>query len=72
VVGIAYGYYFNQPEIIQYSILAFIGLEGAADVTGRYAANRYAVPAQLEQKTQLIQSGDLADDNSERVIRPGL
>lgn len=56
-------------------IITLIGIyvagEGTADVVQRYAQNKYAVPAQIQQTTQQNIFGDAADDNKPKVIQPG-
>lgn len=54
------------------AVCAYIGVEGLADIVGRFAEMKYKVPAQIEQKTQLFQSGDLGDDADKSIITPGL
>lgn len=53
------------------TILAYLGVEGGADIVRGYANNKYAVPATIDQQTQLINSGDLELNNVPKVIVPG-
>lgn len=49
----------------------YIGVEGLADIVGAFAKFKYQVPAQIDQQTQLINSGDLEIDKTPKVIVPG-
>lgn len=56
------------------TIITYLAAEGSSDVVGAYASNKYAIPAKIEQKTQLIASGDMEFDNEDskpKVIVPG-
>lgn len=53
------------------TIITYITLEGGADVMGSYARNKYAVPAQIEQTTQLKIAGEFDDEPTSKNIVPG-
>lgn len=52
-------------------VIAYIGAEGGSDIATRYAAQKYAIPAKVDQQTQLINSGDLELTTEPKVIVPG-
>ena len=72
-VAAALTFYANgQYTELAGTVITYLLAEGGADVVGSYANNKYAVPAKLDQQTQLIGSGDLLlDDTQPKVIRPG-
>jgi hypothetical protein len=53
------------------TVVTYLLAEGSSDVVASYASNKYAVPAKVEQQTQLISNGDLDFDASPKVIKPG-
>lgn len=65
-------FYANQQYAeLAATIITYLFAEGSSDVVASYAQNKYAIPAKVEQQTQLINSGDLELDTTPKVIVPG-
>ena len=72
-VAAALTFYANkQYTELAATVLAYLAVEGGADVVAAYSKFKFLLPAELRQKTELIQSGDLELDNTPKSIVPGL
>lgn len=71
-VAAALTFYANkQYTELAVTVITYLAAEGGSDIVGSYANNKYAIPAKVDQQTQLISSGDLELDHEPKVIVPG-
>lgn len=71
VISALYFYANHQYTEMAATVAAYVIAEGGADVATAYARFKYLLPAELRQKTDLIQSGDLTLDDKPKTIVPG-
>jgi hypothetical protein len=62
----------KQYTELAITVITYLGVEGGSDIATSYGQQKYAIPAKIDQKTTLIQTGDLVSDDEPKVIQPGL
>jgi hypothetical protein len=68
VFGILYGIKFNQPEIMQASLIAFMAAEGVSDAAGRLKPRQVSSDSIFESISAAVDDEDDDDLDKTRLV----